>query len=495
MTTTTTGMPTVTAALTEAVETAVPVRSSQRRRRIGLPWPLLVADVVAAMSTAAVATVALTDVGAPTAQVALVAAWPLVVALSHGYTGMTTAPAVRPRELLQAATLTTLLAWILAIVAPGVVPDGTTTTARAVVAIAAMAAVSSAILRGVAVRLWSPPPRRVVLTGEAAAIRPYLQEARRAASVRRPAFQPVAVCLRGEERLTTDDLSVPDEITVWASADQLVQAVHAHDADAVIVVPGAGVGHTELRRWCAWMQDCGAEVLLGASLRDVAPSRLMLATLGGLRLLRVRPAAIAGPTHLLKGAVDRIAAAALLVLFAPLLLVLSMLIRFDSPGRAFYTQTRVGRRGRLFTVYKLRSMRADADQNVTELADANESDREGVLFKIRQDPRITRLGGLMRKYSLDELPQLINVVRGEMSLIGPRPALPTEVAAYSQDLRRRLEVKPGLTGLWQVSGRSDLTWEDTVRLDLQYVDNWSWALDLRIALQTFGAVVGHKGAY
>ena len=132
---------------------------------------------------------------------------------------------------------------------------------------------------------------------------------------------------------------------------------------------------------------------------------------------------------------------------------------------------------------------------VHELADANESDRDGVLFKIRQDPRITRLGAMLRKYSLDELPQLINVVRGEMSLIGPRPALPSEVRDYSTDLRRRLVVKPGLTGLWQVSGRSDLTWEETVRLDLQYVDNWSWTLDLKIAVKTFRAVVLHQGAY
>jgi lipopolysaccharide/colanic/teichoic acid biosynthesis glycosyltransferase len=175
--------------------------------------------------------------------------------------------------------------------------------------------------------------------------------------------------------------------------------------------------------------------------------------------------------------------------------VLTLLIRADSPGPGFYRQTRVGRRGRLFTVYKLRTMRTDADLVVERLAEANESDRSGVLFKIKRDPRITRIGSVLRAYSLDELPQLLNVVRGEMSLIGPRPALPTEVRAYHPDLVHRLAVKPGMTGLWQVSGRSDLSWDDTVRLDLQYVDNWSWWLDLRIALRTASAVVGRHGAY
>jgi lipopolysaccharide/colanic/teichoic acid biosynthesis glycosyltransferase len=209
----------------------------------------------------------------------------------------------------------------------------------------------------------------------------------------------------------------------------------------------------------------------------------------------VRPASLTGATHVLKGLADRAAAGVLLLLFGPLLVVLALLVRHDSPGPALFRQVRVGRNGEPFTVFKLRTMRQGADALVEELAEDNESDREGVLFKIRTDPRITRLGAVLRKYSLDELPQLINVFRGEMSLIGPRPALPSEVHEYSTDLRRRLVVKPGMTGLWQVSGRSDLSWEDTVRYDLQYVDNWSWTLDFKIALKTFRAVVGHRGAY
>jgi len=141
---------------------------------------------------------------------------------------------------------------------------------------------------------------------------------------------------------------------------------------------------------------------------------------------------------------------------------------------------------------KLRTMTTDAE---TKVADFEDNDADGVLFKLRQDPRITRVGGFLRKYSLDELPQLVNVALGQMSLVGPRPALPQEVAAYDHDPRRRLAVKPGLTGLWQVSGRSDLSWEDTVRLDLAYVDNWSLGLDLQILVRTVRAVLGHRGAY
>ena len=212
-------------------------------------------------------------------------------------------------------------------------------------------------------------------------------------------------------------------------------------------------------------------------------------------MVGIHPAPLTGPSRLLKDVVDRVAGLLLLVLLAPLLGVLALLIRADSPGRALYRQTRVGWHGRQFTVYKLRTMCADADSIRSDLEDKNESDQNGVLFKMKRDPRITRVGAFLRLSSLDELPQLINVVRGEMSLIGPRPALPGEVQAYAPDLRRRLDVKPGLTGLWQVSGRSDLSWDDTVRLDLQYVDNWSWWMDVRIAVRTASAVLSRRGAY
>jgi lipopolysaccharide/colanic/teichoic acid biosynthesis glycosyltransferase len=175
----------------------------------------------------------------------------------------------------------------------------------------------------------------------------------------------------------------------------------------------------------------------------------------------------------------------------PLLVGVMAAIRTSSPGPAFFRQTRVGRDGAEFTIYKFRTMGADAERQKIDLS----SDERGVLFKIRNDPRVTPLGAWLRRHSLDELPQLINVMLGHMSLVGPRPPLPEEVARYGDDVRRRLLVKPGMTGLWQVSGRSDLSWEESVRLDLRYVEGWSLTLDLQILWKTWSAVARGAGAY
>jgi lipopolysaccharide/colanic/teichoic acid biosynthesis glycosyltransferase len=168
-------------------------------------------------------------------------------------------------------------------------------------------------------------------------------------------------------------------------------------------------------------------------------------------------------------------------------------IRLFDHGPVLFTQTRVGKGGKSFKIYKFRTMVVDAEARLAELRVQNEVD--GVLFKIRRDPRITAMGTHLRKWSLDELPQLFNVLLGQMSLVGPRPALPDEAARYAEHVRRRLFVKPGLTGLWQVSGRSDLSWEESVRLDLRYVENWSFVLDLEILWKTLGVIFTGTGAY
>lgn len=196
----------------------------------------------------------------------------------------------------------------------------------------------------------------------------------------------------------------------------------------------------------------------------------------------------------LKPLADRCMASLLLLLFAPLMLMTACAVKADSRGPVFYRQTRVGLNGHTFPLLKFRTMVANADRLLAERLATNSND-SGLLFKIRRDPRITRVGGVLRRYSLDELPQLFNVLRGEMSLVGPRPALPEEVEAYDSDIRRRLVVKPGLTGLWQISGRSDLPWEEAVRLDLDYVDHHSARLDLVILARTLGAVLSGQGAY
>jgi lipopolysaccharide/colanic/teichoic acid biosynthesis glycosyltransferase len=173
--------------------------------------------------------------------------------------------------------------------------------------------------------------------------------------------------------------------------------------------------------------------------------------------------------------------------------MVALLIRRGDGGPALFRQTRVGRDGRAFTVFKFRTMVLDAEARKAQLV--GHTDQNGVLFKIRKDPRITAVGGLLRRYSIDELPQLINVLIGDMSLVGPRPALPEEAALYGDHVRRRLVVKPGITGLWQVNGRSDLSWDESVRLDLRYVENWSFVLDLQILWKTCSAVMRGSGAY
>jgi exopolysaccharide biosynthesis polyprenyl glycosylphosphotransferase len=190
---------------------------------------------------------------------------------------------------------------------------------------------------------------------------------------------------------------------------------------------------------------------------------------------------------------DRCAATLALTALSPLLLAIAMAIRLHDEGPALFTQTRVGKDGQPFKIYKFRTMVVDAEARLAELRAKNESD--GALFKIRNDPRVTAIGAWLRKWSLDELPQFFNVMLGEMSLVGPRPALPNEAAQYAEHVRRRLVVKPGLTGLWQVSGRSDLTWDESVRMDLRYVENWSFVLDLQILWKTLGVIIRGSGAY
>jgi exopolysaccharide biosynthesis polyprenyl glycosylphosphotransferase len=209
----------------------------------------------------------------------------------------------------------------------------------------------------------------------------------------------------------------------------------------------------------------------------------------------VAPAATASSSGLaVKRALDIVGAGLLLLVLAPVLITIGLLVRLSSRGPALYRSTRTGVYGRQFTVLKFRTMHRHADRIRADLLELNEVDG-GILFKIRRDPRVTRFGRVLRRYSIDELPQLFNVLTGTMSLVGPRPPLPGEVESYCSNTRRRLLVKPGMTGLWQVSGRSDLSWDDAVRLDLYYVENWSLGLDLAIVLRTIRVVLTGRGAY
>lgn len=275
--------------------------------------------------------------------------------------------------------------------------------------------------------------------------------------------------------------------------DQVPRLALDRRVDAVVVVPSTSVAPIAVRRLGWTLERLGVSMVVGTSLDFVAPHRLAVTALAGGVFVDIASSRPAPHVRLLKAVMDRAGALLLLVVLSPLLAVLVLLVRLDSPGPAIFTQIRVGQDGRTFRLHKLRTMRTDAETVREELLHLDEG--HGVLFKIQSDPRITRVGHVLRRTSLDELPQLINVLRGEMSLVGPRPALPHEVARYDDVARRRLAVRPGMTGMWQVSGRSDLDWDTSVALDLGYTDNVSVAGDLGICLRTVRAVVSGRGAY
>ncbi len=271
-------------------------------------------------------------------------------------------------------------------------------------------------------------------------------------------------------------------------------AARRHYADTILLTAWSDVSEEELRRLSWELEGSGYQLMVAPRLTEVAAPRMHLQTVGGVPLLYVDEPEFTGLRRIAKGLLDYGLALTLLVLLAPVLLAVAVAVKASSPGPVLFRQERVGKVSRPFRMTKFRSMYVDAEQRLADLAAANQHG-EGPLFKIRDDPRVTPVGAFLRKYSLDELPQLFDVLRREMSVVGPRPPLPGEVAAYDRDVHRRLLVKPGITGLWQVSGRSDLTWEESVRLDLSYVENWSLGLDLSIIARTVVAVLARRGAY
>jgi exopolysaccharide biosynthesis polyprenyl glycosylphosphotransferase len=274
----------------------------------------------------------------------------------------------------------------------------------------------------------------------------------------------------------------------------VVAAVTRLHADVVAVTTCVEIGGPELRLLCWALEDLDVDVVVAPALIDVTGPRLHIRPLAGLPLLHVEKPELTGARRVVKGVFDRAVAAIALILSAPLLIAIGLAVRLTSPGPALFRQRRVGAHGDEFTMLKFRSMHLDAEARLASLRDLNHN-ADGPLFKVRKDPRVTRVGRWLRRFSLDELPQLINVVKGDMSLVGPRPPLPPEVAQYPDDVWRRLLVKPGITGLWQVSGRSDLTWEESIRLDLRYVENWSLFYDFAILFKTAAAVLKGSGAY
>ena len=287
-----------------------------------------------------------------------------------------------------------------------------------------------------------------------------------------------------------DDVS---GVPVYGDLDDVPAAVDAFGADTVAVAACPEMDGIRLRSLAWELEKTGTDLCVSPALLDVAGPRTTIRPTAGLTLLHVDHPQLSGFRVVIKDLFDRCVAAAALILLFPLMILLGATIWLHDRGPALFTQTRVGKDGRVFRIYKFRTMVVDAEERRAELLPSN--DHDGILFKLRRDPRVTAIGEHLRRWSVDELPQLLNVLLGDMSLVGPRPALPAEAAQYAEHVRRRLAVKPGLTGLWQVSGRSDLSWEESVRLDLRYVENWSFALDLQIMWKTISALVRRSGAY
>jgi exopolysaccharide biosynthesis polyprenyl glycosylphosphotransferase len=290
---------------------------------------------------------------------------------------------------------------------------------------------------------------------------------------------------------TPADEQTPGGLPVLGSLDDILPALQVTAAQAVIFTDGALPSGSAFNRLARQLEDQDAQLVVVPGLTDVSAARMNLRPVGGLPLVYVESPRALLAMRWSKRLFDVVGAAVALLLAAPVMAVIALAIKLEDHGPVVFKQVRVGLKGETFHFYKFRSMTVDAEQRLLEL----KSEHCGVLFKIKADPRVTRVGRCIRRLSLDELPQLLNVLKGQMSLVGPRPALPREVAQYQQDVHRRLDVRPGLTGLWQVSGRSDLSWDDTVRLDLYYVDNWSLLQDLMILTRTVGAVLNSRGAY
>jgi exopolysaccharide biosynthesis polyprenyl glycosylphosphotransferase len=329
--------------------------------------------------------------------------------------------------------------------------------------------------------------RRVVVVGHADVV------ADLAAMLRKETYHGlsvVAACVAGPgPGGLADEASIP----VVSGLHNVAEVVAAHRADTVAVLACPEMSGVRLRDLAWELEKTGTDLCVAPALLDVAGPRTTIRPVAGLPLLHMDHPEFTGARRVIKAMFDKAVAGTALLLCSPLLLIVVAVIRLSDRGPALFRQVRVGQDGRAFTVYKFRTMVVDAEERKSQLVALNESD--GVLFKMRRDPRVTRAGVWLRRYSLDELPQLFNVLIGDMSLVGPRPALPQEAALYGDHVRRRLVVKPGITGLWQVNGRSDLPWDESVRLDLRYVENWSFVLDLQIIWKTWSAVLHGSGAY
>ncbi|MGK2880796.1 MAG: sugar transferase [Mycobacterium sp.] len=332
---------------------------------------------------------------------------------------------------------------------------------------------------------------RLLVVGSASAVRDLTKALSREA---KSEYQVVGACVPGFHSRKAIDVPGVGTIPTFGDETHVVEAIQATSSDSVAVTATERLDGRGMRDLSWELEKLDVHLMVAPSLFDVAGPRLMMRPVAGLPLIHVEKPQYNGASRFQKRLFDMLFASAVLVCGFPLLLAVAIAIKATSRGPTFYKSERIGLDGQPFDMVKFRTMVDGADTMVDSLTAQNESDG-GVLFKIRSDPRVTPVGRFLRKYSIDELPQFINVLKHDMSVVGPRPSLAREVKTYDDHVKRRLLVRPGITGLWQVSGRSDLSWEESVRLDLFYVENWSTIGDLIIALKTVKAVLGGSGAY
>jgi exopolysaccharide biosynthesis polyprenyl glycosylphosphotransferase len=329
---------------------------------------------------------------------------------------------------------------------------------------------------------------RVLLVGSRASVTAIAKDLDR---VPQAGYVVVGACVPGD---TIGD-HLLGRIAVSTNLDQLQAAMEAAGADTVVVTSSDELPPERIRE-LSWSLEPGRQhLVLAPSLTDVGGPRIHMRPVAGLPLIHVETPRYEGLKRFSKRAFDIVSSAVLIILLSPALGAAALGVRLTTPGAILFRQDRVGLNGVHFKMLKFRSMVVDAEKQLSALQDSDRAEGNAVMFKMKNDPRVTPIGGFLRRFSLDELPQLFNVLGGSMSLVGPRPPLDREVAIYEHHVHRRFLVKPGITGLWQVSGRSNLSWEDTVRLDLYYVENWSITGDLMILWRTARAVLARDGAY
>jgi len=462
------------------------------RRPVGIASVDLAAALVAAVVAYGVHSSAppWTIVTRAPSMLALPVVWLVLVALNGGFDRRDTATAehLAPafRAFLHLAVLVAVTSYATQ-----------TYFARSFLLIALPLALALSVGGRLASRAWlhrrralGPRARAVLAVGDATAVSAFAEAMRhdRAAGVALS-----GACLNDSS--ADDDAALAAAgVPVVGSIDSVVQSARAIGAETIAIVSASQLGSDRLR-WIAWqLEGTGIDLLVSPGLVEVARRRLRIRSIGWTPLLHVEQPEFRGLRRVLKEVMDRLIALIAVIILAPLFGLIMLAVRLSSPGPAIFRQTRVGRDGRTFHMPKFRSMFVDAEFRLAALKDENVH-AAGPLFKLRRDPRVTRVGRILRRYSLDELPQLLSVLAGHMSLVGPRPPLPSEVSQYESDARRRLLVKPGMTGLWQVSGRSDLNWAESVQLDLRYVENWSPTMDLMILWKTASAVLRGSGAY